>query len=219
MKESKINQATVQQLRDYLQGTRFRYRTEDDEVGIFSYEKMLPCSVHTLDIHIFVRDDSYSAYGTLPFHLDVKDPVRVQRMCELLTRINYALPNGCFELDLSDGQLRYRVYVSTEGGMVPNREIISTSLVIIESATVYFSNALVRVLFGAPDVPVEKLLERNSHLLDMQLLEWTLRDAARTRAPLERSLGWLTHWLQESDPEESPSGDTPFPEEGEAVGE
>lgn len=221
MKKGKINQATVQQFRDYLRGKRYQYRTEQDEIGIFIFEKLLPCAVHSLDFRIFVKENSYSVYGVLPFHLDVNDPVRVQRMCELLTRANYTLPNGCFELDLSDGELRYRTYVNTEGGMVPNREIIHDSLLAVDAALIYFGSALVQVLFGPSDLPVKELMKKSRHLLEMQMLEQALRGAAETHAPLEESLDWLTHWTQD-DASEDDSGsddDTMFLPEDQAAGE
>lgn len=219
MKASKINQATVQQLHDYLHGKRYQYRTEEDELGIFSFERMLPCAIHTLDFRIFVKDDRYSVYGILPFHLDVKDPVRVQRMCELLTRANYTLPNGCFELDLSDGELRYRTYVSTEGGMIPNQEIIRDSILTVDAAMVYFGDSLVQVLFGPPDTSVEDLVKKTNHAVEMKLLEHALRSAAENHTPLEESLGWLPHWLQDDHPKDSADEEPPLLPEAQAAGE
>lgn len=223
MKKGKINQATVQQFHDCLCGKRYQYRT-DEGVGVFSFEKTLPGAVHNLDIRIFVKETGYSVYGVLPFHLDVNDPVRVQRMCELLTRVNYALVNGCFEMDLSDGEMRYRIYVSTEGGMIPNKEIIQDSLLAVDAALIYFGSPLVQVLFGPPDLPVQELMQKSGHLLEMQMLEQALRSAARTHAPLEETLGRLIRWAQddttEDDPDEDGSGgEIPFLPENQAAGE
>ena len=223
MKKGKINQATVQQFHDCLCGKRYQYRT-DEGVGVFSFEKILPGAVHNLDIRIFVKGTGYSVYGVLPFHLDVNDPVRVQRMCELLTRVNYALVNGCFEMDLSDGEMRYRIYVSTEGGMIPNKEIIQDSLLAIDAALIYFGSPLVQVLFGPPALPVEEWRRRSGHFRGRRRREQAPHTPARTHAPLEEALGRLSRWAQDDTTEEDPDedgsgGGIPFLPENQAAGE
>lgn len=37
-------------------------------------------------------------------------------MAEFLTRANYGMPIGCFEMDFEDGELRYRTSADVEGG-------------------------------------------------------------------------------------------------------
>lgn len=219
MKAGKINQATVQQFHDYLRGKRYHYRTEKGTFGIFSFEKMLLCAVHTLDFRVFVSEDHYSVYGILPFHLDVNDPVRVQRMCELLTRVNYTLTNGCFELDLNDGELRYRTYVSTEGGMVPTKGIVHNSIMAVDIAVFCFSAPLVYVLFGPPAPSVKELMEKTDHALDIKLLEHTLHRAAKTHMPLDESLGQLPRWTQSDRPQDSADEDFPLLPEAQASSE
>ena len=44
------------------------------------------------------------------------------RLLQLLTRINYGLGTGCFEMDLDDGEIRYRVTIPAEMAM-PHRLI------------------------------------------------------------------------------------------------
>jgi hypothetical protein len=41
-------------------------------------------------------------------------PATRQAQLELLTRINYGLGTGCFEMDLDDGEIRYRVTLSAQ---------------------------------------------------------------------------------------------------------
>ncbi len=72
-------------------------------------------------------------------------PIRVsegQRLliAELLTRINYGLNIGNFELDMNDGEIRYKTSVDAEGGDLTARMVETLITVNISTTDRYFSS-------------------------------------------------------------------------------
>ncbi len=70
-------------------------------------------------------------------------PVRVpetQRLlvAELLARINYGLNIGNFELDMNDGEIRYKTSIDVEGGDLTPRMVETLIAVNISTADRYF---------------------------------------------------------------------------------
>lgn len=57
-------------------------------------------------------------------------------VCELLTRINYNVILGNFEMDMDEGEVRYKTSINYEGGKLTHKfieNIISTNLWMINS--------------------------------------------------------------------------------------
>ncbi|HEU4565315.1 MAG TPA: YbjN domain-containing protein [Gemmatimonadaceae bacterium] len=81
--------------------------------------------------------------------------------CELLTRINYELALGCFERDLSDGEILFRVGVHAARGALSAAMV--ESLVDVGLYTFdRFHPAIVRVAYdgASPEQALEELEER-----------------------------------------------------------
>ena len=69
------------------------------------------------------------------------------RACELFTRANFGLRIGCFELDLDDGEWRFRVSVDVEGGELTSRMVsvmLDAALVAMDD----WHDATLRVAYG-----------------------------------------------------------------------
>jgi len=74
------------------------------------------------------------------------EPSRL-RVAELLTRVNFGLRIGCFELDLEDGEWRFRVSVDVEGGELTSRMVnlmLSAALAAMDD----HHDATLRVAYG-----------------------------------------------------------------------
>jgi hypothetical protein len=68
-------------------------------------------------------------------------------VCELLTRINYALRIGSFEMDLRDGELIFRTAIDVEGGTLTPK--MADSLVAISISTFeHWFPTIMRVVYG-----------------------------------------------------------------------
>ena len=79
-------------------------------------------------------------------------PIRVaeeqrQIVAELLARINYGLNIGNFELDMTDGEIRYKTSIDVEGGELTRRMVETLIAVNISTTDRYFS-AFTDVLYA-----------------------------------------------------------------------
>ena len=78
----------------------------------------------------------------------VKVPENSRSSCaELLMRINYTLALGNFELDFSDGEVRYRMAVDVEGSAL-SLEMIETNIMVSVAAMDRYFPAIMRVMYG-----------------------------------------------------------------------
>lgn len=88
-------------------------------------------------------------------------PVRVpeaQRntVAELLARINYGLNIGNFEMDMSDGEIRYKTSIDVEGGELTARMVETLIAVNISTTDRYFPS-FADVLYAGTE-PAEAVL-------------------------------------------------------------
>ena len=84
---------------------------------------------------------------------------KLNQLVEFITRANYGLIVGNFEVDLTDGEIRYKTSVDLEGGaeaMLPLiRNVIYANVLIMDR---YFSG-LLRVMYGgiSPEEAVQEI--------------------------------------------------------------
>jgi hypothetical protein len=85
-------------------------------------------------------------------HCYVRDPLWVPEesrliMCEAIIRANFGLPSGSFEMDMSDGELRFKASIDVEGG-----ELVPTMVDNLLGAGISMCNryhpAFMRVIYG-----------------------------------------------------------------------
>ena len=92
---------------EFLKADDWRYRFDEDE-GIFRMGITLKSTLKHADIYIKARADDLYVITVLPIGADEKTKAAV---AELITRINYALIVGKFEMDYSDGEIRCSTYL------------------------------------------------------------------------------------------------------------
>ena len=92
----------------------FTLNFEDDEFETFRYR-------------FDVRDDAFLVYASPKVHADPSDADMMASMAEFLTRANYGLLNGNFEMDMGDGELRYKCYIHC-GDQEPSPDLVRESI-------------------------------------------------------------------------------------------
>ncbi len=102
----------------------------NDESRAFRFGVNLSCKLKNLNYFVPVRDDAYIVYAVSPISADSDDRELMSTMCEFVCRANYGLRNGCFELDVTDGELRYKVFVDCEGDQLPTKDVIRNSIIV-----------------------------------------------------------------------------------------
>ncbi len=98
----------------------------------------------TIEFLICMSDTHVTAYFRLP--VSAKDCLRP--MAEFITRANYGLHMGCFELDFRDGEIRYKMSISnTALEANPDNEI--NLMMSIPCSTIdTYSSGIIGVLSG-----------------------------------------------------------------------
>lgn len=90
-------------------------------------------------------------------------PARKVACAELLTRINFGLTHGCFEMDFEDGEVRFRTSVPLTGDVPPElvEHLVFSNLCTVDR----FFGAIMKVLYAdaAPKTVLRPAAETPSH--------------------------------------------------------
>ena len=112
--------------------------------GVFTFRTKLHCRMQTAQMTVLVREDNFSTLTTIPLAADEGNRLAV---AEYLTRVNFNMRNGNFELNMETGEIRFKTYVHVGAGDVDPaaaRLAIMLPFMMIER----FGDGLVEVLFG-----------------------------------------------------------------------
>ena len=119
---------------------------EDDDSVRIGFDMHIPGQISHVHYIISVHSNEYSVFAVCPIAADSKDSAVLGAMSEFITRVNYVLKSGNFELDYSDGEIRYKCYVNCEG-QIPSDGIIRHSIGIPGAMMERYSSGIIAVLF------------------------------------------------------------------------
>ena len=136
----------VGELRGFLLDDDWKFDF-DDERGIFRFGVNIDGKMKHVNYFVPVRDDSYTVYAISPVSGDADDEEVMHNIAEFVCRANYGLRNGNFEVDMRDGEIRYKVFVDCDGGQLPTRDIIRGSIIIPAMMFERYSPGLLDVIF------------------------------------------------------------------------
>ena len=92
--------------------------------SLFKLGVSLKCDIHSVRLFIDVREHFYLVYVILPItcsrHLD--------KMERFLSMANFGLINGNFEIDVGDGEIRYKTYVNLNGMNCLSNQVVDDSI-------------------------------------------------------------------------------------------
>ena len=135
----------VSQLGDFLKSAGITAAFEEkDGIALFSIRMKVRCKLQTAQMIILVREDNFATLTTLPLAADENHRLA---MAEFLTRINWGMRNGNFEMSMDTGEIRYKTYVHTGAqplDMAAARLATLLPFLMIDR----FGDALLEVLFG-----------------------------------------------------------------------
>ena len=118
----------------------------DEEKGIFRFGVNLDSKLKNVRYFVPVREDGYTVYAISPINADSDDKDVMREMNEFINRANYGLRSGNFELDVRDGEIRYKIYVDCEN-QLPSREIVKSSIIIPSVMFERYSQGILDVMF------------------------------------------------------------------------
>ena len=119
----------------------------DEESGMFRFGLSIDGKLKQIRYVIVVHKQSYTSYAISPIGADKDDARMMKEMAEFTCRANYNLKLGNFELDMRDGEIRFKVHVDSTG-MVPNRDIIDNSISCPAAMFERYGRAITGIVFN-----------------------------------------------------------------------
>jgi hypothetical protein len=143
----------AQAVKEYLEGEGWTY-TFDDENGKFRFKLKVESTIQSVETFVNVREKTILVYGYPALGCDMK---AADDVATYFSYANYGLPHGNFEIDLTDGEVRYKssVFCGTD---VPCKEVIEFIVDLPSRMWTKYGNGFVAVnLTGAdPKDEVDK---------------------------------------------------------------
>jgi len=116
----------VNAIKQFLDSDDWNYRFDSDK-GLFRFGLNLQGPIKQVNYIIDAQEDEYVLYAISPIGAESTDANMMAKMAEFVCRANYGFKNGCFELDMSDGEIRFRSYVDCED-QIPSQQVIKNSI-------------------------------------------------------------------------------------------
>lgn len=143
---SDYSQAIVDNIRDFLESDGWNYRFEEDK-GLFRFGLNLKAKINKINYVIHVKEDEFCVYAVYPLGVDPEDQEIMTVMTEFICRANYGLRNGNLELDVRDGEIRYKSFVDCDG-QLPSQEVIQNSIYCPAAMCRRYASGVVGVIYG-----------------------------------------------------------------------
>lgn len=132
-------------IRDFLVEDDWNFEF-DEERGIFKFGVNLKSKLKNVRYIVPVREENYNVYAISPINADNDDKDVMREMNEFLHRANYGLRSGNFEIDVRDGEIRYKIFVDCDN-QLPSREIVRASIMIPSVMFDHYAQGILDVMF------------------------------------------------------------------------
>lgn len=119
----------------------------DEQGGSFKFGLTLKSKIKHIEYIVEVQEDEFLVYAVSPIGADEDDEKMMKTMAEFICRANYGLKNGNFELDMRNGEIRYKSFVSC-GGITPTPEMIKRSIYCPATMFEQYSDGIVDIILG-----------------------------------------------------------------------
>ena len=146
----------VDAIKNYLDSDDWKY-SFDGEDKTFSFNIRIDGKLKNLRYIIFVRPECYTVYALSPVNADIEDSQAMGRMADFICRANYGLRNGNFELDMRDGELRYKTFVDC-AELVPSAEVVKNSIMLPAFMFEKYSPGMLDIIFK--EATAEEAIEK-----------------------------------------------------------
>ena len=142
----------VDALRDWLDSDDWHYEY-DAEHHLIRAGITLDCKLRNARIFIPIREDgSYIVNIYSPVN---GDPAHIDELVKYIAMANYGLANGNFDLDVSDGEVRYKTYVNCKDMKELPEQIIKDSIYAGWCMMDRYGNGLAALAMGFSDAETE----------------------------------------------------------------
>lgn len=147
-------EVTLNQVCRLLEEDGFRYHLREHDSAI---ETGFRAKTGMFQMVLFLREEP-AMIGALVRMPDLVAESKRPAMAEAIARANYGLSLGCFEMDMSDGEMDYRIAMPTASASV-SHEQLRTLLGAAMWTTNRYHRAFSRLLYGDDLSPAEVIAE------------------------------------------------------------
>ena len=162
MMKRDYNQVLARKIDQFLTDDDWKY-TFDEDIGLFRFTFSINSKLKQLLYDIKVNDDEYMVYANCSVGPEKDDKELMTKLAEFFCRANYGLRIGCFEMDMNDGEIRYKVCVDCDGDSEPTEEIIKNSIIVPAYMFDRYGNGMLEVIFAGKD-PEQAVKDAESDL-------------------------------------------------------
>lgn len=126
----------------------------DEEKGIIKSGMMLRNKLKSCNLLVIVSEDELQSVATIDISAD---QAVLADVAEFITRANYGLKYGKFEMDYRDGEIRYQMALDCGGDYLPDKEKLERLITVPIVMFSRYGDALLSVLFGfsTPEEAIE----------------------------------------------------------------
>ncbi len=160
--------------------------TFDEKKGLFKFGLNLRGKLKNIRYLIDVKKEEYIVYAISPIGADVDDKSMMAAMAEFMCRANYGLMNGNFELDMNDGEIRFKVFVPCNG-IIPSNKWVQNSIYCPAGMFKRYGDGIIDIIFNNSDVEETVLkCENEEELLELLSMITDSDDDVDTETMLAR---------------------------------
>ena len=148
----------IGQVRDYLDENDWHYEYENDR-HLIRAGVNLNCKLKEVRLYVNFNEGGYTSIATVNMKADSNCMANI---LEYITRANYGLRNGNFEVDMRDGEIRYKCYTNFKGMNTLSNDVIEDSIMIPPMMFNRYGDGLAALLLGFsdPETEIRKVEEK-----------------------------------------------------------
>ncbi len=133
-------------IEEWLKGEEWKYEVMDDGEVIKTGLSGLECLWGRVKLICFLKDDHVTCYTIAP--INIPEDMR-QAVADAITRANYGLDRGNFEMDFNDGEVRYKTQVSLADLENAPKDAVSFLYSLGISMAERYGDAIMKVMLGS----------------------------------------------------------------------
>ena len=144
-------EAIIDAVRDFLDADDWHYEF-DAEHGVIRAGVTLRCKLKNARMFIRFRKTDYNVLMVAPISAD---PNNIGEVLRYTAQANYGLASGNFEVDVTDGEIRYKSYVDCDGLETLPKDIILGSINVCWAMMERYGNGFAALAMGFSDADTE----------------------------------------------------------------
>lgn len=138
--------ALAKRVDEYLKSQNWNYEFSEED-GLFRFGISLENKMNNCRMVILIGGELFTSYAIAPVSADAET---MAQAANYLTRANYGLKIGNFELDYRDGEIRYKATLFC-GGSIPSLDAVERVADMPFRMMEHYGGGLLNVLFGNAD--------------------------------------------------------------------